>query len=390
MEPSFLETAIRRRRPGFSLEADFYNDPSIFQEDMKRIISRHWHLFGHESLIPNVGDYEVIQIGAESLILVRAAEKVVRAYFNVCRHRGSRLALTQCGHSRRLVCPYHAWTYALDGRLIGAGSMPEDFDKSAFSLKEAQVAVVEGLIFVRLKPEGEPLDFIQENIRYLQYHGLANTKVAARELFDIPANWKLVIENFIECYHCPSTHPEYMAVNPVAFVEGITAALRQGDTTDPAAASLMAVVQQAQGGGFPSGDLPVNPSRVALTLRKPLRPHYLTASQNGQGLAPLLGEVKSYDGLSTMFIFNPFCWMSVYNDYAMIYRITPCGHLRTHMEALWLVRKDAVKGVDYIEDRPIHRLSTGAIQSSGRDHGGFRPVVSESVGTGGGATELGL
>jgi Rieske 2Fe-2S family protein len=353
MEPSYLHEAIRRRRPGFTLETDFYNDPAIFKEDMDRIISRHWHIFGHESLIPNVGDYQQFQIGPESLILVRAAENVVRAYFNVCRHRGSRLALTQCGHSRRLVCPYHAWTYALDGRLIAASSMPEDFDKAAFSLKEAQVAVIEGLVFVRLKPEGEPLDFMHETVPYLQYHGLANTKVAARELFDIPANWKLVIENFIECYHCPSTHPEYMAGNTVDFVEGVTAFLRQGEASNPAAAALRAVVQQAQaeGGGFPEGKLPVNPARVAITVRKHLRKGYLTGSQDGQGVAPLLGRVKAYDGLSSIIIFNPFCWMSCYDDYAMIYRITPCGHLRTHMEALWLVRKDAVKGVDYAEDR---------------------------------------
>jgi Rieske 2Fe-2S family protein len=318
---------------------------------MDRVVSRHWHIFGHESQIPNVGDYQVFQIGGESLLIIRAAEKEIRALYNVCRHRGSRLTPAACGHAKRLVCPYHAWTYALDGRLIAAGNMPDTFDKKTHSLEQADVACIEGLIFVSLVKDAEPLDFIERCVPYLQYYGVSATKTAARQIFNIPANWKLVIENFVECYHCTLTHPEYMTVNTVAFVSGVNSALQSADSRRDGAADPRSFVDERRATGFPEGKLPVMSDRIAVLLRKSLRQGYSTASEDGKGVAPLLGSMREYDGLSSLCIFNPFSWMSLYDDHCVIFRITPRDALHTDMEAIWLVRNDAAPDVDYREDR---------------------------------------
>jgi phenylpropionate dioxygenase-like ring-hydroxylating dioxygenase large terminal subunit len=344
MNTESLDNAIARRRPGFSLEPAFYNSAVVFARDMDRVVSRDWHIFGHESQIPNVGDYQLFQIGGESLIVVRARETEIRAFYNVCRHRGSRLTAKTCGQAKRWVCPYHAWTYALDGRLLAAGHMPDSFDKAQYSLHQASIACVEGLIFVSLAMEAESLDFIQSCIPYLQYYGVTCTKTAARQTFEIPANWKLVIENFLECYHCALAHPEYMAVNTVTFVNNVRSAMRGSHINETCGAINAASPE------FPKGELPVGQDQMALMLRKSLREGYQTGSRDGKGVAPLLGSLKAYDGLSSVCIFNPFSWMSFYNDHCVIFRITPRDAVRTDMEAIWLVQEQAVQDVDYRDE----------------------------------------
>jgi phenylpropionate dioxygenase-like ring-hydroxylating dioxygenase large terminal subunit len=344
MSEESLDNLISRRRPGFSLESAFYNSAVVFSRDMGCVVSREWHLFGHESQIPNVGDYELFEIGGESLIVVRAGEAEIRALHNVCRHRGSRLAEKMSGHAQRWVCPYHAWTYALDGRLLSARNMQDTFDKAQYPLHEASIAGVEGLIFVSLVKDPGPLAFVESCIPYLQYYGVTCTKAAVRQTFEIPANWKLVIENFLECYHCALTHPEYMSVNTVAFVNDVRSAARISHSTE------VRVELNAFDPEFPKGELPVERDQIALMLRKSLRKGYQTGSRDGKGVAPLLGSLKVYDGLSTVCIFNPFSWMSLYNDHCVIFRITPRDALRTDMEAIWLVQEDAVRDVDYSDE----------------------------------------
>src|SRR5579871_3287796 len=348
MNDSLLEAAIRRRKPGFALESCFYNSAEIFARDVDQVIARSWQIVGHESQIPLVGDYMEFQVAGESLIVTRSGATRIQAFYNVCRHRGSRL-VSGCGHVGRLVCPYHAWSYSLDGRLVAARMMPEGFQKKDHSLREARVACVEGLIFVSLSDAGESRTFIDECVPYLKYYGIADTKVAFREVFDIAANWKLVVENFIECYHCGPTHPEYCAVNMSEFVDGLTTFHEESRPADEKWRPRGDSGRPAD--GFPAGKYPAASEGISCFFRKQLRAGYLTASENGRGLAPLLGSVPAYDGTSSLCIFNPFCWLGMLNDHAIIFQITPIAPLRTRMEAVWMVRKDAVEGVDYTEDR---------------------------------------
>ena len=167
------------------------------------------------SQVPNPGDYLVYEFDDESIIIVRGLDGELHAHFNVCRHRGSRICLEAAGNLNRLVCPYHAWAYGLDGRLESARQMPEDFDRRQYALHPCRLAVLEGLMFINLGGE-DAADFnrIADNASpLLQPHGLSSTKVVHRETYPTYANWKLVVENFHECYHCSPAHPEYTAVN---------------------------------------------------------------------------------------------------------------------------------------------------------------------------------
>src|SRR5581483_8943858 len=113
--PTDLATLIAQRRAGWSLERPFYTDPSIFARDLERVFMRHWLFAGHVSQVRNPGDYFLFEIGSESLIVIRGQDHQVRALFNVCRHRGSRLCAEAAGNKRSLVCPYHQWVFKCDG-----------------------------------------------------------------------------------------------------------------------------------------------------------------------------------------------------------------------------------------------------------------------------------
>src|SRR5271166_2594303 len=147
--PPALTALIRRHSPGHALEREFYTDPQIFARDMERMVLRHWFCAAHASSVPRPGDFLVVDLGSESVIVVRTQLGEIKALLNVCRHRGSRICTEASGKAAagRLTCPYHAWTYDLNGRLLVAQQMPEPFDRERRALKSLAVRVVEGLIF---------------------------------------------------------------------------------------------------------------------------------------------------------------------------------------------------------------------------------------------------
>ena len=144
-----LDALIARQPGGCSLLQEFYRDPAIFERDIARIHLRHWLCVGHASRIPDPGDYFVFDFADESLIIVRSAGDEIRALANVCRHRGSHVCYDKEGHSRVFVCPYHAWSYNLDGSLRSARYTSPDLDKSQYALKRMHVRVVAGLLLSR-------------------------------------------------------------------------------------------------------------------------------------------------------------------------------------------------------------------------------------------------
>src|SRR6202522_2651734 len=212
MDSQALKALIDDHRPGHALARSFYTDPAIFECDMERMLLRHWFCAGHVSSIPRAGDYLVVDLGSESVIVVRTAQSEVCALLNVCRHRGSRLVAGRSGkaQSGRLTCPYHAWNYDLDGNLLVARQMPESFRRAEIALKTLPVRIMEGLIFTTFAKQ--PLDLggaAQALAASAGVHGWATAKVAHREMYAIKANWKLAVENYMECYHCAPAHPEF-------------------------------------------------------------------------------------------------------------------------------------------------------------------------------------
>lgn len=338
-----LQELIQRQRPGYSLAQPFYLDPTIFQLDMARVYLRQWLFAGHGSRIPNPGDYFLYTIAGESIIIIRQPDHTVQALFNVCRHRGSLLCLTESGSVKKLLCPYHAWVYGTDGTLIAARHMPADFDKSDYGLHRAHVQVVEGLIFVCLADEAPPFDQVAEDFTaFFAPHQLPKTKIGHQERHITQANWKLVLENFWECYHCGPTHPEFCGV------------MSYGHTYDsPQLAKERAAFeaawreQSAQRGHWVGGRDRFAEGGHHFVTRTPIRPGYLTQSEGGKPVAPLLGDFQAYDGGITAFMSYPMNWFVACNDHAMLSRFTPISPLETEMEFTWLVREDAVAGVDY-------------------------------------------
>ena len=170
---------IRNRRPGFSLAQPFYNDPDFFRADMELIWYRDWLFVGHDCEIAKPGSYFTVQIGIYPVLVVRGRDGAIRAMHNTCRHRGSRVCTQHKGTAARLVCPYHQWTYDLDGSLIFARQMGDDFRKEDFGLKPVACESVAGYVFICLADE--PADFAPFRALmepYFAPHDLANVKVA--------------------------------------------------------------------------------------------------------------------------------------------------------------------------------------------------------------------
>lgn len=225
-----IDRLVAGHRPGHALARPFYHDPDVFERDMERVFRRHWHCLAHASVIPNAGDLELFKLGDEQIILTRSADRQVHALINVCRHRGAEVCTKPKGNARVFVCPYHAWTYANDGSLRAARLMPKGFDRAAHGLRKLHVRVAEGLVFISFADV--PLDFdpIEQSLRTsCGQYGWGDAKVAHRELYLLDANWKLAVENYVECYHCGPAHPEYSQTHaleqPLHMIESLNAAM---------------------------------------------------------------------------------------------------------------------------------------------------------------------
>jgi len=341
-----VNTLIERHVEGYSLEQKFYCDPDIFSIDVERAISPLWQLVDHVSRIPNPGDYFLCEIARESVIVARGKDREIHAFFNVCRHRGSRVCTKKAGNTTMLVCPYHAWTYNLDGSLKSAPLMHEDFDKRRHGLHTCHIRIFEGLIFLCMSRAGEAPDFedfIGPLRPLLEIHDLGSAKIVHRGDYATEGNWKLVVENFFECYHCLSAHPEYCAVHPKEFVLAIA------DDYAAYQTQLDAFNVRGRALGHPTGIVEGDQYSLhfARGRRYPIREGFLTETEDGRPAAPLMGKLKEWDGGTTGAMFSPFATLLAMNDFVTIFRFIPRDELYTDVELIWLVRDDAEEGKDY-------------------------------------------
>jgi len=193
-----------------TLPARYYLDPELFRRELESFYFGRWIAAGREEEIPQPGDYFLREICGESVIVVRSAPNSIRAYYNVCRHRGTRLCEEATGHfAKRIQCPYHGWTYGLDGSLIGAPHMdPACFNREDYPLNTVAVELWDGHVFLNLSSDARPL---AEQLGALPAKfapwNMAELKLGKRIVYEVRANWKLVVANFNECLHCPILHP---------------------------------------------------------------------------------------------------------------------------------------------------------------------------------------
>ena len=333
---------IARQKPGWALDQRFYTDPEIYQLELDRIVTRNWILAGHASQIPDAGDYLVFSLTNESAIIVRGKDGKIRAFANICRHRGSLVCLENRGNKRKFECPYHGWTYDLDGKLIGARSMREDFNKEAYGLHPVSLSLLSGLIFVCFCDDPPSIEGAQRDLAEpMAMFDFENLKVAASKTYPIAANWKLAIENYQECYHCATAHPEYAKMHTLMLDpqkrDRIQGPMRQR----MAACGLKDIEHDFIDTYAKSGEQGYGYSRTALFEG------YKTGSRDGEPLAPLLGELKEYDGGASDFTLGPFTFFLAYSDHVVGYVFSPVDHKNCQCKIHWFVRKDAVEGKDY-------------------------------------------
>jgi glycine betaine monooxygenase A len=354
-----MRDLIAGRAPGWSLPAPFYASQECFDLDMDAIFANHWLFVASEPEIPEPGDYVTVNVGRYSVIVLRDDDEQVRAFHNVCRHRGSRLLVDQSGSVGNIVCGYHKWTYGTDGSLRHAESQPPGLDKGCFGLKHVPVRNMEGLIFICLADE-PPADFaeVADAIGpYLRVHDPRRTKVAARADLIEEGNWKLVMENNRECYHCDG-HPELICSLFQLFgyaEEDLTPRLRPVYERYGAAAAALREVCQAA--GIPLDTVEELDTRVTgfRVGRLPLDHAGESFSKDGSLLCRrLLGDVPSSRLGHLSVHMQPNSWFHFVSDHIITFSVLPLAPGRSLLRTTWLVHADAVEGEDYDVESLTH------------------------------------
>lgn len=341
MQPGALENVRRwlhERRPGFSLPQPLYTHPSMYDFDVKAIFERHWIQAGLETQIERPGDYFTMAVGASSIVILRNQDGGVGAFFNACRHRGAQICSGESGHARRLVCPYHQWSYDLNGTLLRAPRMHEGFDVKSVRLRPVAVETVGGVIFVCLSDN--PPDFSAFKAALgpmLEPHDLRSAKVVHTVTYVERADWKLVMENARECYHCRAGHPELIQT-----YSDHTAADVPGRTDE----WLAAFDARCKAKGL--NTTPIMGEFYEIE-RFPLSDGVTSYTMDGKpASAKPLGSVGvGGDAGVLWWALQPNGFNHVVGDYAFFFQALPTGPQETTVTGKWIVHKDAEEGVDY-------------------------------------------
>jgi Rieske 2Fe-2S family protein len=306
-----------------TLGSRYYTDPAVFDRENERIFEQQWYYVGRGDDLPAPGRFLRRRIGRETVILVRGRDQVIRGFLNVCRHRGAQLCLTDEGDVGRAIrCPYHAWTYGLDGRLITAPNWQamDTIDREAYGLHSVHVEEWEGLLWVSLaqQPPTPLRDQIRPQIeaRLADYgkferYRLGELKVGGRVEYDVAANWKLIYENFQECYHCGTIHPELVETIP----QFQSPTMGTGGY-DPS--------------GYPIADGLASFSLTGTTVL-PRLPHLLPEDD------------RLYYGM----VVRPNCFVSLVSDHVIVHRFEPVAPDRTLAVCEWLFPADVVDSGDH-------------------------------------------
>jgi Rieske 2Fe-2S family protein len=357
--PAEVGRLVGDHRSGGPLARGFYVAPEVFETDLARIFHHHWLFAGYAFEVAKPGDFLTCKIGTEEIIVVRGRDGQVRAFHNVCRHRGSRICKTEHGSAHRLVCPYHRWTYELDGALVLDTQREFGVSKDGLGLKPVSIVDAAGLLFFSLSES--PPDFSEAVAtirRKMKPHAIHRAKIAHQVDYVVKANWKIIFENNRECYHCPPNHKEY---NLAAYDVQRDMAL-----LDPSLQPGMdAIVARANARfrslGLDEGDAMSTMTGAAFRChRTPVVEGSVTQSMDGKPLCNrLMGDIKEWDSGTLRTTIFPNFWQHTNCDYAAAARLTPISANETHVRGYWLVDGQAVEGKDYTLDRllPIWDLT---------------------------------
>ena len=299
-----------------TLPGEYYSDPEIFAREQERIFEARWFAAARTADLPTPGTFRNVQVGRERVLVVRGRDGVLRAFLNVCRHRGARLCVEESGEVRRaLQCPYHAWTYGLDGKLVAAPNLSAmtDIDRTEYGLIPVHLREWLGTAWVCLA--GEPPSFTDTVMGAVSYRlgdeqtidawRIDELVVGRRITYDVKANWKLIIENFLECYHCATIHPELTEVLP-EFAGGLAA-------------------QYYVGHGAEFG-----PDIKGFTV------------DGSDGFDTIDGLGAQHDRRYYAITVNPQVFINLVPDHVIFHRMYPIAHDRTIVECDWLYADEVV------------------------------------------------
>ncbi|MDO1583226.1 aromatic ring-hydroxylating oxygenase subunit alpha [Rhizobium oryzicola] len=339
---SKLGEILASRKKNHALPRDLYISREAYEFDLSEIFEKNWLMIGLDCELPKPGSYLAMTIGQTPVVVIRGRDNVIRGFFNSCRHRGAQICADGAGRSARLVCPYHQWTYELDGKLIHANSMPEDFDPSSHALQSFHVRVVAGAIYICLASQPPEFDAFAGCLEpMLAPMGLESAKLAHTEIYVEKANWKLVMENGRECYHCAACHPELGISFPIAITPDFSAEdAARSNAYREKMARLGLSVGPADGSWWQIARFPLNDGVCSMSLDGKI-----VVSKPLCNLDPDMGSLR----IAT----EPHNFIHVLGDYAFVFSCYPTGPEETVVIAKWYVHKDAVEGVDYDPKRLI-------------------------------------
>lgn len=375
-----LAGLLASRVAGRPLPAPFYTDPAIHDADVAGIFARHWIFVATEPEVPEPGDYITLEVGPYSVIIVRDDDEQIRAWHNVCRHRGARILPEASGSVGNIVCGYHQWTYSPDGALLSAGEQPAEFDKSCFGLKRVHLRNVAGLIHICLAddPPSDFDDVIPRITPYLTPHRVERTKVAAQVDLVEPGNWKLVMENNRECYHCAGGHPELLcSFFPTYGYEPDEMPARLQPAYDRFLQADLDLRQACGERGLPHSlieELSGRPTGFRIQ-REPLDGAGESFSRGGTAVCRRL--LADFDtarlGRLSMHL-QPNAWFHLLSDHVVTFSVLPVAADRTLLRTTWLVHEDAVEGEDY----DVAEL-TDVWRATNEQDGGFVGLAQQGV-----------
>ncbi len=340
-----LTEQLSSRLPGHSLPGPLYCDSSAFALDLEHVWYREWVFAVNACELVLSGDFATVTIGAYSLLVIRGADGVIRALHNVCRHRGARLCDDPSGTLRsRIVCPYHQWSYALDGSLARARSMGSDFDTSTHGLGQAACADIGGMIFVCVADQPPDIGPMRATIEpYLAPFDLRHAKVACETTTLEHGNWKLVMENNRECYHCRSHHPELCVVFPVT-------PLHSGGGSEAEVAAMRALIERCEYAGLPGRYMAAADHQYRV-MRMPFLPGTASMTIDGQpAVQRRFASLPDFEIGDVLLYHYPSTWNHFVADHAVTFRILPISPTQTELRTTWLVPNDALAGIDYEVD----------------------------------------
>ena len=313
---TFVKTTESYRQGARTLPGRYYTAPEVQAEEREQIFRGRWICVGRAADFASGGEYRLAEVAGDPLIILRDRQGTLRAFYNVCRHRGTRLCETPRGRfSETIQCPYHAWTYALDGRLIGAPHMneAEGFDKQDYPLHPVALGQWEGFVYVNLHPRPEPFTvaFAPLAGRFARFN-LPALRTVRRIEYEVQANWKLILQNYNECLHCPTIHPELSKKLP--YLSG------SNDLVD---------------GPFLGGYMEITPPNASATI-------------SGRTCGLPLGDLPpSERHRAHYYSIFPTMMLSLHPDYAVFYTVWPQSPKESRVVCEWMVHPDSPASPGY-------------------------------------------